>query len=69
MSLVILDEQLGDELSAVVLMKLLDKLKVAIDSHIEGHSREKTIAAICNEIPNVIRQSQPKTAVIHEVKF
>ena len=69
MSLVILDANLGEELSEVVLLKLMEKLKTAVDSHIEGRDREETIGAICSEIKNIVRQSKPTTATIHEVKF
>ena len=55
MSLVILDANLGEELGAVVLLKLMDKLKIAVDSHIEGRDREETIGAICSEIKNIVR--------------
>lgn len=69
MSLVILDANLGEELAAVVLLKLMDKLKIAVDSHIEGRDREETIGAICSEIKNIVRQSKPTTAKIHQVNF
>lgn len=69
MSLVILDANLGEEMSEVILRKLMEKLKIAVDSHIEGRDREEIIGTICSEIKNVVRQSKPTTATIHEVKF
>ena len=69
MSLVILDANLGEEMSEVILLKLMEKLKIAVDSHIEGRDREEIIGTICSEIKNVVRQSKPTTATIHQVNF
>lgn len=69
MSLVILNDTIADQLKPLILEKLIQKLRHEIELNNLGNPRGKQIDALCTEISNIARQTEPVKPNVFEVKF